>query len=72
MSSQQYNSDIEDSEKSVEDRTFDLTVRKMKSKVYPSKLPKHVSEMSRFTDYEDKITLSNGSIDNNNNRLFKI
>ena len=41
----------EEREKSIEDKAFDLTVRKMKTKVYPEQLPKHVSEMSRFTDY---------------------
>lgn len=64
-------SDNEDQEKSVEDRTFDLTVRKMKSKIYPKQLPKHVSEMSRFTDYEDnRLVLSGNS--SSNGRAFKI
>lgn len=52
-------SDVEEQEKSVEDRAFDLTVRKMKTKVYPQQMPKHVSEMSKFTDYGDnKIQMS--------------
>ena len=48
-----YNNNTEDQENSVEDKAFDLTVRKMKTKVYPQQMPKHVSEMSRFTDYGD-------------------
>lgn len=43
-------------ELSVEDKAFDLTVRKMKTKVFPSQLPKHVSEMSRFVDHYEGST----------------
>lgn len=46
-------SDNEDNDKTVEDKAFDLTVRKMKTKVFPKQMPKHVSEMSKFTDYEE-------------------
>ena len=51
------NPDIpEEQEVSVDDKAYDLTVRKMKTKLYPKQLPKHVSEMSKFTDYgENKI-----------------
>ena len=52
-----------DEEQSVEDRAFDLTVRKMKSKVYPKQLPKHVSEMSRFTEYGDNRLHMSGTYD---------
>jgi len=54
-------SDNEETEQSMEDRTFDLTVRKMKSKIYPTQMPKHVSEMSRFTDYGDNKILLAGT-----------
>lgn len=47
------NSNSDNEQESVEDRAFDLTVRKMRSKIYPQQLPKHVSEMSKFTDYGD-------------------
>lgn len=54
-----HNNNVEEEEQSVEDRAFDLTVRKMKTKIYPNQLPKHVSEMSKFTDYSDsKIQVS--------------
>lgn len=50
-------SDGEDQDKSVEDKAFNLTVRKMKTKnlpgQLPKQLPKHVSEMSRFTEFFD-------------------
>jgi hypothetical protein len=50
-------SDNEEQENTVEDKTFDLAVRKMKTKnssgQLPKQLPKHVSEMSKFTEYFD-------------------
>lgn len=48
-------------EQSVEDRTFDHAVRKMKSKQFPNKMPKHVSEMSKFTDYGES-KMQNGQL----------
>jgi hypothetical protein len=64
------NIDIEDQEKTVEDKAFDLTVRKMKSKQYPTQMPKHVSEMSKFTDYGDnKLILSNTMNENWNAKI---
>lgn len=44
-------SDTEAHEMTAEDRAFDLTVRKMKTKLFPQQLPKHVSEMSKFVDH---------------------
>lgn len=64
-------SDVEEQEKTVEDRAFDLTVRKMKSKVYPNQIPKHVSEMSKFTDYFDG-TLKPNILDTTDSWKFKI
>lgn len=49
------NSDNEDRDKTVEDRAYELTVRKMKAKVYPKQLPKHVSEMSKFVDHYENV-----------------
>lgn len=53
MNHSRSHSDDESKEFTLEDKTFDLTVRKMKAKIYPSQVPRHVSEMSKHTEYEE-------------------
>ncbi len=49
-------SDSEEQNSPIEDRTFNHAVRKMKTKVYPQVMPKHVSEMRGYTIYDqDKL-----------------
>jgi len=62
--------DIEDQDQTMEDKTFALTVQKMKSKTFPTNTISHVSEMSKFTDYEENKFVP--PISNLSGRQFKI
>ena len=48
--------DNNEKEKSIEDRAYEHYVHKMKSKMYPNIMPKHVSELRNKTDYTETMT----------------